>query len=184
MSILQPIVWVLLLVLVVAGIAAVIKLIKVLDEASKALETTRRDLDKTMQRVDGVVTSLQTVLTEEVTPTIRVARQTIEHLEVTARAASDATEAARRTALHIESVMQSSKLAAAGGAIAKAALQRSGSTASHMLSSAVSGLGHSVMSMVRSRFSRKHEEAAEVLSLPPAEQRNGSVRKLAAAKRR
>jgi hypothetical protein len=184
MTILQPTVWVLLAVLIVAGIVAVLKLIKVLNDASLALESTRRDLDKTMQRVDGVITSVQTVLNEELTPTLRVARHTIEHLEVTTKAASEATEAARRAALQIESMMQSSKLATAGGALAKMALQKSGTTASHLLSNAASGLGHSVMSMIRNRFARKHDEVPAKRALPPAEQRNGSSRSVALAKKR
>ena len=104
------------------------------------LETTRTEISGTLKRLETVAQSTQKVLDEEVAPTLKVARETLVHVEITTRALADTTQAIRRLTGKAESVVNAQQLIKAGAPLLQQVAQRSAG----MLSGFLSGIGTGV----------------------------------------
>lgn len=176
---------ILLIVLLVVTIGAVVKLFFVLNNVQQMLETTRKDVDVTLQKANTIIATTDTLLREEITPTIRVARETLAHVEVTTRAISDTTVTLRQLTQRADQLVDSRRLASAGSLIAGAVAKKAAGAAGGLLSHAASGL----MGGIRSLFTRGHREQPETLpALPERSEQPGYVAApkngIAAAKKR
>ncbi len=175
----NPILEILIGALVVALIAITIKMFLVLTDLQKTIATTRTDLDMTMKRVDKVLDTTETLLHDEITPTIKIARETLANIEVTTRAIADTTVAARHVVTRVEGVVDPAHLATVGTALATFMAKRTAGAASGMLSGLFAGITHGIK-LVTERRKAKHNiiemdrsAAKKTPKLPPSNTKNG-----------
>lgn len=172
MEIMHWIINILLVGLLCVSIFAVIRLISVLNDVNKMLAlasnevtTAHKEVATTLERVDTVLTTAETLLREEVTPTLQVARTTLDNVEVTTRALAETTVLTRQVMQRVDGMVDAGKLAQVGGAVAQFALKKGAGAASGLLSSVASGMGGALMSL----FHRKHPAESES---PPVASKN------------
>jgi hypothetical protein len=113
----------LLVVLLLSGIIAVLRLWSVLGSVRVTLanlETTRQEVTTTVKRLDETVVSADRLLREEVTPTLQVARTTLANVEVTTRALAETTTSLRRLTGKAATANDARHLITAGTALAQA----------------------------------------------------------------
>jgi hypothetical protein len=170
-EIMHVIVQVLLIVLLATSTFAAGMLIAFIGDARRTIARTTAEVDVTLKRVDAVVTAAETVLVEEVGPTLRTAREALSDLQVTTRALADVTVAARVVVQRVERASETGKLAAAGGAVASFALRHGASAAGGLLSSVASGIGGALLSVLRPRGKQtagaRNDASTRALPPPP-----------------
>ena len=113
---------ILVIVLLCSSIVAVVRLWSVLGSARTTLanlEETRLEANETLKRLAEVSTSTDKIMREEVAPTLRQTRATLENVEVTTRALAQTTQSIRRLTGRAESVTTAQKLLSLGGAVAQ-----------------------------------------------------------------
>jgi hypothetical protein len=118
---------ILLVILLLAGIFATLRLWSVLGSARVTLtnlETTRQEATETLKRLDATVATADQLLREEVAPTLQVARATLANVEVTTRALAETTTSLRRITGRAEAATDAKRLFTAGSALALAAARR------------------------------------------------------------
>ncbi len=172
----NPTLQVLICLLIVALIAISVKLFMVLTDLQKTITSTQRDIDKTITRVDTILDSAEVLLRDELTPTIKVARETLMNVEITTRAIADTTVAARQIVARLEGVIEPKHLATAGTAVATFIAKKTAGAASGMLSGLFSGISAGVKMVMHRRSTKKKEDerAENIPRLPPAAARNGN----------
>lgn len=171
---------VLLIILLVGGIGAVVRLFlalgdlrRVLGNVETTLETTRKDVDATLMRLNTVAESTDKVLREEIAPTLQVLRQTVSHVEVTTRAIADTSRAARQLIGAPETSGSSGPLKSVGNVVAQFAAKQATSLAIGLLSR--------VGSSVAGLFGRRKPPGNEIIQvedgerLPDRPGKNGGV---------
>lgn len=109
----------LLIVLILAGIVAVVRLIQVMKKLETTLESTQADVNKTLAQLNSVAVSTQKLMEEELTPTLKVARQTLENMQETTRGLADVTQSAQRVTKKVEGMVDASRLVTASMGAAK-----------------------------------------------------------------
>lgn len=180
----NPTLQTLLCFLIVALIGITIKLFLVLTDLQKTITNTRADVDLTLKRVDTVLCTTETLIHEELTPTIKVARETLINVEITTRAIADTTVAARQMVSRLEGMVDSKHLATAGTAVAAFMAKRTAGAASGILTGLFSGISAGVR-LVVTRRKTKHAEAEKHKQLvvrtpilPPAKAKNGKFNEI------
>lgn len=113
---------VLLIVLLLVTIVAVVKLIQLLRKVETTLDTTKHDINSTLVELNGVTSSTKKLMEEELAPTLQVARQTLENVQVTTRVLADVTQSAQRVTQKVESMVDTTRLVASGASLAKSVL--------------------------------------------------------------
>ncbi len=113
---------ILLILLLIVTILAVVKLIQVLRKVETTLDTTKQDINSTLTELNGVTASTKKLMEEELTPTLQVARQTLENVQITTRALADVTQSAQRVTQKVESMVDTTRLVASGASLAKSML--------------------------------------------------------------
>ena len=109
---------VLLCVLLLVLILAALRLYMMLGE----LRGTLASVERTRQEITGTVQKLDGLMSDEIAPTLRVARQTLANAEITTKALADTTLAARRITAKSEGIAQAAQLLLLGGSVAKRAI--------------------------------------------------------------
>ena len=117
----------LVVILLVVSIIAVLRLWSVLGSVKVTLanlETTRLEATQTLKRLDATVATADTLLRDEVTPTLQVARATLINVEETTRTLAEASVSLRRITGKAEATTDASRLIMAGTALAMEAVRR------------------------------------------------------------
>ena len=165
----------LLVALIVVGIVAVLRLWSVLGSARVTLanlETTRLEVSETLKRMDTTLATTEQVMREEVAPTLRAARATLDNVEVTTRALAETTSALRRLTGKAESVTDTRRLLSAGGALFHLVTHRNGKPANAEKPAGnglFSGLALGIGARVAGLLTRHRPQRAAKPALPPAE---------------
>ncbi|MCX6380223.1 MAG: hypothetical protein NT023_12235 [Armatimonadetes bacterium] len=102
----------LLIGLILAGIFAVIRLIQIMKRLETTLESTQADVNKTLTQLNSVAASTQKLMEDELTPTLQVARKTLENVQETTRVLADVTQSAQRVTKKVEGMLDTSRLVA------------------------------------------------------------------------
>lgn len=136
----------LIVVLLLVGIVALIRLWSVLGSARvtlEGLEATRLEAAETLQRMDATLKTTDQLLREEVAPTLQAARATLGNVEMATRALAETTGALRRLTGKAENVSDTGRLISAGTALVQRASQRNGkpSNTGNLLSGIALGVG-------------------------------------------
>ncbi len=178
---------ILVIILLCSSIVAVIRLWSVLGSARTTLanlEETRMEANETLKRLAEVSASTDKIMREEVAPTLRQTRATLENVEVTTRALAQTTQSIRRLTGRAESVTTAQKLLSLGGAVAQNvfANKTNKTNANAAPASAPTGMGLA-FAVARTLLSRRHkaektepaqparmglEASNEIAVLPPA----------------
>ncbi len=111
---------ILLCVLLLVLILAALRVYTMLGE----LRGTLASVEQTRQEITGTVQKLDRMMSEDIAPTLQVARQTLTNVEITTKALADTTLAARRITAKSEGMAQAAQLLLLGGSVAKQALNR------------------------------------------------------------
>ena len=85
--------------LIAAGIAVAVRLFYILGDVHntiKGVDETRLEISATLKRVEAIVQTTDQVLREEITPTLRITRETLVHVESVTRALAETTQIIRR----------------------------------------------------------------------------------------
>jgi hypothetical protein len=133
----------LLILLLICAILAVLRLYFVLGNVRQTLnnlEQTRTEVSGTLQRLEAAAATTEQVMREEVAPTLRVARETLVHVEVATRALADTTLVVRRLTGRADSVVSAGRLLSAGAPIAQFVASKSAGMVGSLLSGFGSGL--------------------------------------------
>ncbi len=109
----------LIIVLLLVSIVAVLRLLQVMKRLETTLDTTQKDVNKTLEQLNGVAASTQKLMNDELAPTLQVARQTMENVQVTTRALADVTQSAQRVTQKVEGMMETTRLISSSAGIAK-----------------------------------------------------------------
>lgn len=164
----------LLVVLLIVAIAAVGRLFfvlgdvrRVLGNVETTLETTRKDVDATLTRLNSVAESTDKVLREEVAPTLHVMRETLSHVEVTTRVLAETSMVAKQIAGRVETLVTAQKLAATGGAVAQFVAKKSAGAAISLLAGVGAG--------VRGLWTRRHSKPSTELIEAPKPTQNAVI---------
>ena len=126
--------------ILIAGILTLGRLFMLAGDVKKTLENleeTRRDVSSTLKRIETIADTTEKVITEELVPTLRTARETLAHIEVASHAIADTTTAARNLAASLENAQ---KLFTLGGPIAQALFKKVGSGAGGFLTGITTGI--------------------------------------------
>lgn len=113
---------VLLIILLLVTIVAVVKLIQLLRKVETTLDTTKLEINSTLSELNRVTSSTKELMEEELTPTLQVARQTLENVQVTTKVLADVTQSAQRVTQKVESMLDTTRLVASGASLAKSVL--------------------------------------------------------------
>ena len=117
----------------------------------KAAMELRREIEATLGRVDTVLNSAEALLRDEVAPTLKIARQTLQNVEVTTRALADTTIAARSVVNRLERTTSSSKLVQVGGIATTLLIKKGSCAAANLFKNAALGVGHAILGLGRHR---------------------------------
>lgn len=145
---------VLLVILLIVGIVAIIRLYLVLGQVRQSLtnlEETRTEISGTLKQLESVAQSTEEVLRTEIMPTLQVTRATMANLEVTTRALAETTLAVRGLTGRAEQAFNAQRLLTAAVPIARMMTARGGGIAAGV----VAGIG----SGIRAIFGRKKRTA-------------------------
>ena len=145
---------VLLVILLIVGTVAVIRLYLVLGQVRQSLnnlEETRIEMSGTLKHLESVAKSTEEVLRTEITPTLQVTRATLANLEVTTRALAETTLAVRGLTGRAEQAVNAQRLLTAAVPIARMMTARGGGLAAGV----VAGIG----SGIKALFGRKRRAA-------------------------
>jgi hypothetical protein len=157
---------VLLVLLLIIGIVAVIRLYSVLGQLRQSLtnlEETRTEISGTLKHLDAVAQSTEEVLRTEITPTLQITRATLANLEVTTRALAETTLAVRGFTGRAEQAVNAQRLLSAAVPIARMMTARGGGIAAGL----VAGIG----SGIKAILGRKKRSADAIPELEPTPQR-------------
>ena len=120
------------------------------------LEVTRAEISSTVGRLDTAVHTAQTLLDEEVAPTLRVAREALVNVEIITRALAETTLAVRRLTGKAEGVVNAKQLVKLGGPL----LQQLAKRSAHVVSGIFGGIGSAVRGVLGRRKQAKSQESA------------------------
>ncbi len=155
---------VLLVLLLIIGIVAVIRLYSVLGQVRQSLtnlEETRTEISGTLKHLDAVAQSTEEVLRTEITPTLQIARATLANLEVTTRALAETTLAVRGLTGRAEQAVNAQRLLSAAVPIARMMTARGGGIAAGL----VAGIGSGIKAIL-GRKKRSTEARPELEPTP------------------
>ena len=116
----QQIIPYLVAALILVLIAVLVKVFFILNE----VKHIANDAQQTIQRLNGIAEKTEKIITEELTPTLQVARQTLTNVEATTRVLAETTQSAQNVVKRVEGFLETGKLVATGVAVAKAAAQK------------------------------------------------------------
>ena len=159
---------ILLVVLLIAGIFAVLRLYFVLGDVRNTLshvETTRKEIDSSLQR-------LEALLRDELAPTLRVARETLTNVEVTTRALAETTLFVRRISGTVEGLFGAARLLKGGADTGTAGAKKPGGI--------VGGLMAGIRMGVSAALARKQQAASNRQTANVA--KNGGAKALSSGK--
>ncbi len=130
------------------------------------IESTRTEITTTLQKVETVASTTEKLMREELTPTVRVARETLANLEVTSKALAESTAIVRKVAGSVENVHHYISMS---GPIAQTLIKKASGAAGGLLS----GISHGIKSIMghksdSSKSSGKVVRASEVNVAIPA----------------
>ncbi len=165
---------ILVVILLVLGIVAVIRLWSVLGSVRQTLA----NVEATRQRLDTTADTVDKLLREEVTPTLQVARATITNVEVTTRALAETTSALRRITGKAEAVTDARRLISAGSALAHLVARKpSGPAGKARIGSGRSllGLAAGLGAKFVGLLTRTKQTAPPARRLPPPSSDTGSL---------
>jgi len=117
----------------------------------KAIEGLREDVDATLRRVDKAVGEAESLLRDEVAPTLQVARRTLQNIEVTTRALADTTIAARTVVGRIERSTNAARLGQVGGLATGLIMRKGSGAAAGLFSNVMTGVGHALLGLIQRR---------------------------------
>ncbi len=168
---------VLIVILLIAGIVAVVRVIQLIGDVQKTLagvEITRSELSTTLRRIDSLASTTETLMKDEVTPTLQIARQTLANVEETTRAVAESSQAVRDVTASVQNV---SKLFTLGGPIAQALMSKISGGAGGFFSGIAKGmsmvLGKGKPETVPARKKASSKSAAKVVK--PADANTNAV---------
>lgn len=133
------------------------------------LEDTRVEISSTLKKIETVADSTDKVLREELTPTLKAARETLANVEVSTRAIAETTIAARKLAGSLESVQS---FFTVGGPIVQALAKKVSGGAGGFFSGISAGiksvLGHKSVAAKKSASSSAAKTIQEEIVVIPA----------------
>ena len=153
---------ILLVILLIVGIVAIIRLYFVLGQVRTSLsnlEETRTEISGTLKRLESVAQSTEEVLRTEVTPTLQVTRATLANLEITTRALAETTLAVRGLTGRAEQAVNAQRLLTAAVPIARMMSARGSGLAAGL----VAGIGSGIKALM-GRKKRSSPSNPELLS--------------------
>jgi uncharacterized protein YoxC len=177
-----------LLALILGGIAVVIKLFQILNEAQRTVQEYRPRLETIVTRLEAVAASTQKLMDEELGPTLHAARETLVHVQKTTQALAETVQTAKHVVQKANTVMDVGRLATAGGAVAKFVMRQAGGAASGLMTGISAGFravaGRKQATPKRSEASEPPEDGTERRVLPETPKSDLPVVKSVPAKKR